>query len=177
VRHKTSLAIIAIFLAQAVSDYQAIPQEPISALPQTRVNINDPDLYFAGKYGIVHQALFIYKLDAIRKLQKEDILDSYREAVKGPEKPVFDVKNMDIGRKGWTRYYPFSINGKNLTVRIFLTKERYYQPELPVLYEGSVNDPEVTFQVVPDIKDILKDCHIKPYQTSQLANRAVKASL
>lgn len=75
----------------------------------------------------------------------------------------FDLDRIDMGKKGWTRYYPFSISGKDFIMRIFLTREYLFQPKAEVLYEDTTGDKELTFQILPGLNKILEGCRIKPH--------------
>ena len=82
----------------------------------------------------------------------------------------FDFEHIDLMKKGWTRYYPFSVGEKRFVARIFLTKEAAFQQGLPVMSEIVIEDSGVTLQILPSIDEILKDCKIKPnriYPSSQ----------
>ena len=82
----------------------------------------------------------------------------------------FDFAHIDLMRKGWTRYYPFSVGEKRFIARIFLTKEALFQPKVRVVSELVIEDFGITLQVLPGISEILSDCKIKPnniYQSPQ----------
>ena len=114
-------------------------------------------------YDAICMGVFLYELDTIARLSKEEIERSY-PGLSLNSLVRFDLANMDLGKKGWTRYYPFSIGNKAFIMRIFLTAERAYQPSAPVLYEGSIADPAVTFQILPSINEMISGCKIKPRQ-------------
>jgi hypothetical protein len=141
------------------------PDLPIT---QIKVGAGPSDNFFKEIYESVCVGLSIYKMDVIEKYTKEKITTDFRagHGRAGCGKSVrFDLKNIDIGKKGWTRYYPFSIGNKDFLMRIFLTSELHYQPNVKVLYEGSLRDPAVTFQVLPSLGELLSDCNIKPFKT------------
>jgi len=106
----------------------------------------------------------IYELDAVKRYAKDAIMREYPGLFFNAE-VRFDLANIDLGKKGWTRYYPFSVGDKNFIMRIFLTAERSYQVPVATLFEGSIQKPAVTFQVLPCVNEILADCKIKPIGT------------
>ena len=112
-------------------------------------------------YDAICLGVFLYELDTIERLSKEEIERNYSGLSLNSE-VRFDLANMDLGKKGWTRYYPFSVGNKAFIMRIFLTSERAYQPSAPILYEGSIANPSVTFQVLPSLNEILAECKIRP---------------
>jgi len=133
-------------------------------LTQIKVYQNSVDRSFKKIYDSVCMGLAIYKSDVINRSSKEDLINIFSRIVSIPG-IKFDLENIDILKKGWTRYYPFSIDGKSFIMRIFLTAEKLYQPSVTVLYEGSVENPAVTFQVLPSLNEILADCKIAPRRT------------
>jgi hypothetical protein len=118
----------------------------------------------------------MYNLDALQGQSKEVIQTKYGAFIRAFPGIKFDLNEMDIGKKGCTRYYPFWIYGKGFIFRIFLTSEATMRSrEIPVdkvLYEGTMRNGEITFQILPDIKEILKDCKIvksrDPYPTHEV---------
>lgn len=117
-------------------------------------------------------ALLIYRLDAVERLPKSALLerldpiqaDTFAKLT-GVE---FDLDKVDLGKKGWTRYYPFSLNGNDYFIRIFRSDERYYQPKVEVLMEGRVKNPSVTFQIIRGVNSILGDYGTGPGNLSQV---------
>jgi hypothetical protein len=163
--------LVVLFLAQYIA-----PAEILSGsnfpLPQIRTGAESPDPFFKQICESICIGLSIYKLDAFEKYTKERIAADLRT---GSNTVKYDMENLDIGRKGWTRYYPFSIGDKNFIMRIFLTSEERYQSEVKVLYEGKLDNPAVTFQVLPSLNELLSDCKIKPfraYSSSQVDKSA-----
>jgi len=130
--------------------------------PPTNIDVNYSDPAVKKIYDAICLGVFLYELDTIARLSKEEIERSCSELSLNSE-VRFDLANMNLGRKGWTRYYPFSIGNKDFIMRIFLTAERAYQPSTSVLYEGSIAHPAVTFQVLPSINEIISNCKIKPH--------------
>jgi hypothetical protein len=134
-------------------------------LPQSKIDLKESGNLFKYTYGVSCLALSIYKADAVNRLSKETILKDYGKIASGGEL-TFDLNNIGIGKRGWTRHYVFSVGDRQFIARIFLTKERFYQPKVKVLYEISMESPEVTLQILPGLNSILKDCRIKPQDFS-----------
>jgi hypothetical protein len=132
------------------------------------IDANSPGNSFKQIYESIYTGLAIYKLDAIEKYPKERLAAALG-AICNSSDIAFDLNNISFGKKGWTRYYPFSIGDKNFIMRIFLTGELRYQPKVPVLYEGTLAEPNITFQILPSINDILTVCKIKPIRTYSFA--------
>ncbi len=165
-----------IFLVIFFLTSYTVPAEILSdtnfPLPHIKVDSNYPDHFFKKIYESLYIGLSIYKLDTVEKYTKEKLITIFHpRGGNGPDRPDirFDISNIDIGKKGWTRYYPFSIGDKNFIMRIFLTEELRYQPDAKILYEGTLKYPAVTFQILPSLNDILSDCRIKPFKTYSTA--------
>jgi hypothetical protein len=108
-------------------------------------------------------ALFLYERDAIKRCPKEVVVKEAGKTFADIPWIRFDLEHIDIVEKGWTRYYPFSIDGKQFIIRIFLTEEKYLQPKVETLLNGSIEKPPVTFEILPALSSVLKSCRIKPY--------------
>jgi hypothetical protein len=166
-RKRWSIFLVIFFLCAVI-----IPSKVLSdtnfPLTQIKVDSNSGDGFFKKIYESVYLGLSIYKLDTIEKYTKERLITSL-QAGTGNGLIKFDLENIDIGKKGWTRYYPFSIGDKNFIMRIFLTEELQYQPKVKILYEGALKDPAITFQILPSLNDIMSDCRIKPFKTYSTA--------
>ena len=161
--NRNIIAIIAIFLVQSISPQLVEPSDISLLNPETKL----PDPTFKEKFGIVEQAIYIYKLDAQLGTKKEDLCKAYRSGNYGSQETVFDIDQIDVGKKGWTRYYQFQIRQNRYTIKIFLTEETAYQQVLPaedIICQGSINTPPVTFQILPNINEILGACNIKPHR-------------
>ena len=111
-------------------------------------------------------ALSLYRSDAFGGMSKEELVHAYSPMLSGSD-VRFDLEHIDLMRKGWTRYYPFSVGNKKFIARIFLTKEAYFQPKVKVVSELAIENFGVTIQVLPDIDEILNDCKIKPNKVYQ----------
>lgn len=158
------------FLVQHVTPSQVLSNTTFSLAQVTQINVSSdsPDNSFKKIYESIYTGLAIYKLDAIEKCPKERMAAALGAICRSSD-IAFDLNNISLGKKGWTRYYPFSIGDKNFIMRIFLTGELRYQPKVPVLYEGTLTEPPVTFQILPSINDILAVCKIKPIRTYSFA--------
>lgn len=162
-KRKWSAVLVVFFLLSDV----IIPSVSTAVnypLTQIKVDPDTVDRSFKKIYDSICFALSVYVSDVIERSSKESLVRNFSQVVLHPS-IRFDLENMDIIKKGWTRYYPFSIDGKEFIMRIFLTSERSYMPDAPILYEGSITNPAVTFQVLPSLNEILSDCKIKPQRT------------
>jgi len=153
--------LVVFFLIQYFAPSETF-SEPNILLPQLKTVADPSDPMFKEIYQSVYTGLSIYMLDVTGCCTKEKLMAGLESAPGGPVK--FDIENMDLGKKGCTRYYPFSIEDKNFIMRICLTEELRYQPKVKVLYEGTLVSPPVTFQVLPSVNDILSDCKIAPFK-------------
>jgi hypothetical protein len=163
-KKKWSGILAIFFLVQVVTSSPVLSFENSSLNPPTNIDANFSDPTVKNIYDAICLGVGLYELDTIEGLSKAEIEGRYPGLSLNSE-VRFNLANMDLGRKGWTRYYPFSVGDKNFIMRIFLTVERSYQPEAPVLYEGSIANPAVTFQVLPSINEILSGCKIQPRRT------------
>ncbi len=168
---KRRLAIILafLFLAQSLGVTQDLLPGTISIEPTSKVSLNKPEISFLKKYDIyvLCLGLFIYKLDVVEKCSKNEIkqriMNQHESAFFDLDGIDFDLENIDYFRKkGFTRYYPFNVHRKPYIIRIFRTDEKYFQPDVEILYEGSIKTPPVTFQILKGVNAILEHCQIKP---------------
>ena len=160
-RSRWLIFLVVFFLVQYI-----VPSEILSGpdllLPQMRTDPGSSEHFFPQIYKSICIGISMYVLDAIEGYSKEKLIATFRST--GGRLVKFDLENIDIGKKGWIRHYPFSIGNKNFIMRIFLTAERSYQPEAKVLYEGKLAEPEVTFQILPSLNEMLADCSAKPFK-------------
>ncbi len=162
-KKRLSIILAIFFLVQIFTTPIELYAETCPLNPQTKVNPNEIDMCFKDVYDTIHLALFIYKLDAIKHSPKNDIIRNYADEFADLSRVRFDLEHIDIQRKGWTRYYPFSVRGRNFIIRIFLTSERQYQAKADTIFEGEIDNPAITFQVLDGVNALLKDCKIKPH--------------
>lgn len=168
-KKRLSVILTVFFLAQAI-----LPLQSFSATLTPLTEAKLPNSCFKQLYNILCLSLAIYKLDALQNCSKEYIARMYETSLFNSE-VKFDLANIDTGRKGWTRYYIFGVGREQFIARIFLTAERFYQPQVTVLYEASVANPAVTVQVLPGLNTILEQCRMKP-NTFLSSSRVVETS-
>lgn len=161
-KKRLSIILTIFFLVQSVPA-AVLSQETCLLNPPTKVNINDTSFSFKRIYDTVYLGLLMYKLDAIERCSKYDIISKYGDKVFGLSAVRFDLEHMDMGKRGWTRYYPFSIDGRQFIMRIFLTEERSYQAYTKVIFEMNIESPNITLQILPGINAILESCRIAPH--------------
>ena len=154
-----------LFAVQAVASSNIYSTETYSLNPPTRVSLNEPQFLIKKACEVLCLALFIYKMDVIKQCHKNTIIKEYGSFIRSFSDVKFDLDRMDIGKNkdGLTRYYPFSVDGKDFIARIFFTAERTLQPDVKVLYEWSTKDQLLTLQVLPGTNEILSGCKIKPH--------------
>lgn len=169
IKKRWPVILVLIFLLSNLIPTEVLSDSNFLLTPETRIGSDPPGQLFRKIYESVCVGLSIYKLDAIQKHSKEELI-YFLKRICCDSDVRFDLGNMGMGKKGWTRYYPFSIGLNNFIMRIFLTEELQYQPKVTVLYEGKLESPAVTFQVLPSLNDILSDCKIKPVRTYSTAN-------
>jgi len=162
-KKKLSIFLTVFFLVQNVSIPHALSQQTSLLNPPTRVSLNESQFCIKGLCDAICVGLFIYKYDTINGYPREKIKEECGAFISRSSQAKFDLDHMDVGRKGWTRYYPFSINDKNFIMRICLTSDLIHQPKVEVLYQDAMRDGTITFQILPGINEVLKDCRIKPH--------------
>ena len=157
-----TLAIVVIFLAQALLLPYMTEAGGFSLAPPSIINIPD----FNQLLSAVQTGIAIYRLDAMGGCPKAELKAKCEAIAAANPLPDFDISKMDLGKKGWTRYYPFSIGNKDLIIRIFLTGECGYQSKIPdedIILQASRKDLGITYQVFTGVNAILKSCGIKPH--------------
>ncbi len=153
--------IVVFFLVQIASSGRVSWAQDAALSPPILIT----EHYFKEVYAAVSVAIAAYKSDAVDGNASEEIMDRYGGEIPGLD-IRFDFKGRGIFKKGWTRYYPIVIHDERFIVRIFLTEEGVYQPQLPVLFEVEIRDPAVTCQILADINSILSDEKIEPHRIS-----------
>ncbi|MBU0881336.1 MAG: hypothetical protein KKE81_03965 [Candidatus Omnitrophica bacterium] len=168
---KRLLSLIVVFILVQIASSGRVSQAQNAALSPS---ILVAEHYFKEVYAAVSVAIEAYKSDAIDGNTRKEIVSKYGGEIPGLG-IRFDFNRTDMVKKGWTRNYPIVIHDERFIVRIFLTEERAYQPQLPVLFEMEIRDPAVTCQILADINSILSDENIEPYSIS--SERQVARSL
>ena len=157
----TAVMAVTLFVVQAILLTGPAPAESLPSNPLTEINTSGANLPFKDTCNFLCMALSLYRSDAFKGMTKEELITAYSPMLSGSD-VRFDLARVDLMKKGWTRYYPFSVGEKSFVARIFLTKEAYFQPKVQVLSELAIEDSGVTIQVLPGIDEILNDCKIKP---------------
>lgn len=136
----------------------------------------NPEFTFLKEFNILTFALALYHLDAKEHLTKDIIKRRLATDCAVWKKALnidFDLDNIDLNKRGFTRYYPFSINGKDFIVRIFDMKERHFLPEFDVFYEALFEDSGVGLQIIPGINTVLKSKRVEKVHLSNSAATSV----
>lgn len=119
---------------------------------------------FASEFNILAFALGMYYLDTEARFSKDMIKEHLLENNTFCQEELniaFDIDNMDFNKKGFTRYYPFVLRDKSFIIRIFDVDEKHYLPDFETFYEGTFENSEIGFQIIPGIKEILKSREAK----------------
>ena len=173
-KKRTAVIAVTFFLIQIIPLAGLSPAENLSPNPLTEIHAGGTNIQFKETCNLLCMALSLYKSDVFNGLSKEELIKMYGPLL-SDSSVRFDLKHLDIGKKGWTRYYPFSVGRKMFIARIFLTKEAGFQPKVTVISELAVEDLGVTLQILPGIDEILKGCKIAPnkiYSPSQVDKSA-----
>lgn len=157
-RKKLAIILITLLLVQSIPAAKVFCEETAPLNPSARA----PSICFRQIYSIMCVALSIYKADAVNRFSKEDLARRYGGLPAG-ESARFDLARIDMGKRGWTRYYPFRIGGRDFIARVFLTEERFYQPPAPILFQAEIDNPAVTIQILPGVNELLSECRIRPH--------------
>ena len=157
----TAVIAVTLFLIQAIPLAGMAPAENLSPNPLTEINTGGTNLPFKETCNFLCMALSIYRSDAFKGMTKEELAHTYGPMLSGSD-VRFDLTRIDLMKKGWTRYYPFSVGEKSFVARIFLTKEASFQPNIRVISELAIENFGITIQILPGIDELLNDCKIKP---------------
>ena len=152
--------IVSLFLVPSVvvaaQELGTYPINPIKKVSPIEISIKET---FASEFNILAFALGIYQLEIEKGFSKEEIKAALAQSNRACDSAIstaFDLDNIDIHKKGFTRYYPFFVNGKDFIIRIFDPGEKHFLPEFEILYEGMFENSEIGFQILPGLKTILQ---------------------
>ena len=166
---KNRLLVITVCLflvhtcAIASTELGTSPINPARKVSPTELNIKE---LFALEFNILAFARGIYSMDVEERLTKADIKKRLADGLDTCARELsltFDLDNIDFRKKGFTRYYPFNVEGKDFIVRIFDAREEYYLPDFEVFYEGKYGDTNIGFQIIPGLATILADTKIEKF--------------
>ena len=161
IKKRTAIIAVIFFLVQVILLTGMAPAETLPPNPLTEINTGGANIPFKDTCNFLCMALSLYRSDAFNGLPKEELTRIYSPML-SDSGVRFDFAHMDLMKKGWTRYYPFSVGEKSFVARIFLTKEALFQPKLQVVSELAIENFGVTIQILPGIDEILNDCKVKP---------------
>ena len=108
----------------------------------------------------VQEVSLIYNYEKLPKLGKKSSASAYKWVEKKKYKSVKECYE-NFNKKGFTRYYPFTLRDKSFIIRIFDIDEKYYLPSFEIFYEGTFENSEIGFQIIPGVKEILKSKEAK----------------
>lgn len=133
-------------LVLAILIPQAIEANPCSLPPPSIVS----EQCLSQLMIAVHIGKIIYKMDAFERLSEPYLKDKLAALSRCFGDGVFDADRIDFMKKGFTRHYLLTINGKSLVMRICLTSELGFQPEIPdndIMVQGQIGDIRATYQI------------------------------
>lgn len=164
-KDKLLLILICLFLVHAtVATSSNIGTSPLRLNQKVSPIETSQALTFLKEFNVLTFALGLYQLDARERLSKAKIKEKMTLDSTIWEREFgisFDLDNIDFKRKGFTRYYPFTVNGKDFIIRIFDVREKHRMPKFEVFCEGIFEDSKIGFQIIPGVKTILKSKRIK----------------
>lgn len=138
--------LLAGLLILAILIPQAIEAVPCALLP--------PSIISEGSFGqlmiAVHIGKIMYKMDAFEGLSPLYLKEKLAALSRCFGDGIFDADRIDFQKKGFTRHYLFTIDGKSLVIRICLTSELRLQPEIPdndIIVKGEIENLGATYQV------------------------------
>jgi len=166
-RSKGIIIFVCLFLVQTqvarAQDLGTSSLNLIKKVSPTNLHVKE---VFAYEFNILAFALGMYQMDIEDYLSKEDIKEKLiknQSFCKEQFNITFDLDNIDFNKKGFTRYYPFTMNDRSFVIRVFNINEKYYLPDLEVFYEGVFEDSEVGFQIIPGVQEIIASQKIKRF--------------
>lgn len=115
---------------------------------------------FLKEFNLLTFALGMYRLDTEVRLTGDEIRNILNENIEHLERVcsiVFDFDRIDFRKKGYTRYYPFTIDGKDYIIRIYLEEERHFLPYADILAQGIFHNSGIGYQIIPGINSILNE--------------------
>lgn len=139
---------------QDIGTYLRSVNQKVSSIETKKTDI------FIRDFNILSFALGLYNLDAKERLTKVEIKERLAKEpalLRDKFGVSFDMDKIDFKKKGFTRYYPFSVSGKDFIIRIFDINEKHYLAECQVVYEGAFEKSSLGFQIIPGIKTILDE--------------------
>ncbi len=151
------LLIITILMPQAMeaASYSLLPP---SILDQA---------CFSQLLTAVRIGKIIYRMDAFDRLPASELNEKLAALSSETPGPIFDADNADFKKGDFTRHYLFTIDGRSLIMRVFLTSELRLQPEIPdkdMIVKGEIGDLNATYQVF-DIKSLVEGHKPQPRVT------------
>ena len=142
---------------------QAIEAGSLALLPQSIVN----QACFNQLLSAIRIGKIIYSMDAFDRLPASELKEKLAELSLGASGPVFDMTSMDLKKKGFTRHYFFTVDGRNLIMRVCLTSELRFQPEIfdkDIIVKGEIVDLKATYQVF-EMNSLFEGHKIQPRTT------------
>jgi len=142
---------------------QAMEASSLALLPPSIIN----QVCFSQLLNAVRIGKIIYGMDAFCRLPANDLKEKLAALSSGAPGLVFDAASIDIKKKGFTRHYFFTIDGNSLIMRICLTSELGFQPEIlakDIIVKGEIADFKAIYQVF-NMSALFEGRKIQPHTT------------
>ncbi len=151
------LLILAIFTTQAVEAFS------YALLPPSIIN----QTCFSQLLSAIRIGKMIYRMDVFDRISADALKEKLAALSSEPGGPVFDAGKLDFKKKGFTRHYLFTLDGRTLIMRVCLTSELGFQPEIPeseIIINGNIGNVKATYQIF-DMRVLLEGPKILPLTT------------
>jgi len=152
--------LLAGLLIFTVLILQVMEAASYALLPPSIIN----QASFSQLLTAVRIGKIIYRMDAFENLSANVLRDKLAALSSGSGSPVFDVENIGFKKKGFTRYYMFTIDDRSLIMRICLASELGLQADIPerdIIVKGNIESIKATYQVF-DMGSLVKGRRIQP---------------
>ena len=152
--------LLAGLLILAILMPQVMEAASLALLPPSIIN----QACFNQLLSAVRIGKIIYGMDAFDRLSANDLKEKLAALSSGAPGAVFDAASIDFKKKGFTRHYFFMIDSRRLIMRVCLTSELRFQPEIPdkdVIVKGEIGNLKATYQVF-DISSLSEGRKIQP---------------
>ena len=160
------LIIVCLFLVHSqLGIASSLGTLPLTPQPKVSPTETNQGMSFLKEFNILAFALAMYYLDAEERLSSDKLKERLAGDLYRWEERFGVIFDLDkIIKQGFTRYYPFSVNNKSFTIRLFDIRDRHYLRHrfsgVKVICEGEFKEG-VGFQILPGINDLLESKKIE----------------
>ena len=155
--------LLAGLLIFAILMPQVIEAASYSLLPPSIIG----QACFSQLISAVRIVKIIYGMDVFDRLSTDTLKEKLSTLSLVAGGPIFDARNIDFRKKGFTRHYLFTIEGRSLIMRVCLTSELRFQPEIldkDIIVKGEIASLKATYQVF-DMSSLFEGRKIQPRTT------------